>query len=106
MTEKAVCVRVDVAKNALDVAVSNLKETRQFDNDHQGITSAVHYIASLKPARIILEATGNYEMPLAATLQTSHQPGTALPGLVYAYLQDAGWPEPGGACRSRRPQWQ
>ena len=74
MTEEPVCVGVDVAKNTLDIAVSNLKETRQFNNDHQGITSAVHYISSLKTARIILEATGHYEMPLAASLQTSRLP--------------------------------
>jgi len=74
MTEEIVCVGVDVAKNTLDVAASNLNETRQFDNDHKGITSAVRYIASLKPAKIILEATGNYEMPLAVSLQTSRLP--------------------------------
>jgi transposase len=74
MTEEAVCVGVDVAKNTLDVAVSNSKETRQFENDHEGITSAVRYIAGLRPARIILEATGNYEMPLAAALQASRLP--------------------------------
>ena len=74
MTEEAVCVGVDVAKNTLDVAVSNSKETRQFNNDHQGITSAVHYISSLKPVRIILEATGHYEMPLAVSLHTSRLP--------------------------------
>jgi transposase len=74
MTEDAVCVGVDVAKNTLDVAVSNSKEARQFDNDHEGITSAVRYIAGLKPTRIILEATGYYEMPLAASLQASCLP--------------------------------
>ena len=74
MTEEAVCVGVDVAKNTLDIAISNSKETRQFNNDYQGITSAVHYISSLKPARIILEAPGHYEMPLAASLQTCHLP--------------------------------
>jgi len=74
MTEEPVCVGVDVAKSTLDVAVSNSKETRQFDNDHKGITSAVRYIAGLKPARIILEATGKYEMPLAASLQASRLP--------------------------------
>ena len=67
MTDKLVCVGVDVAKNTSDVAVSNLKKTRQFNNDHQGITSAVHYISSLKPAWIILKATGHYEIPLAAS---------------------------------------
>ena len=51
-----------------------MKETRQFNNDHQGITSAVHYISNLKPVKIILEATGNYEMPLAVSLQTSRLP--------------------------------
>jgi len=33
MTEEAVYVGVDVAKNILDLAVSNSKETRQFKND-------------------------------------------------------------------------
>jgi transposase len=74
MTEEAVGVGVDVAKNTLDVAVSNSKETRQFENDHEGITSAVRYIAGLRPARIILEATGHFEMPLAAALQASRLP--------------------------------
>jgi transposase len=74
MTEEEVCVGVDVAKSTLDVAVSNSKETRQFENDHEGITGAVRYIAGLKPAKIILEATGHYEMPLAAALQASRLP--------------------------------
>jgi len=74
MTEEPVCVGVDVAKSTLDVAVSHSKETRQFDNDYKGITSAVRYIAGLKPAKIILEATGHLEMPLAASLQASRLP--------------------------------
>ncbi|MBA7705588.1 IS110 family transposase ISGme8 [subsurface metagenome] len=74
MTEETVCVGVDIAKNTLDVADSNSKETRQFNNDHKGISSAVGYIAGLKPARIILEATGKYEMPLAAELQSKRLP--------------------------------
>jgi len=65
---------VDVAKNILDLAVNNSKETRQFRNDHKGITSAVCYIAGLKPAKIILEATGKYEIPLAAELQANRLP--------------------------------
>jgi len=72
--EEVVCVGVDIAKHILDVAVSNLNETRQFNNDDKGITSAVRYIAGLKTTRIILEATGNYEMPLAASLQSNCLP--------------------------------
>ena len=74
MTEETICVGVDVAKSTLDVAASNSKEARQFKNDHKGITSAVSYIASLKPAKIILEATGKYEIPLAAELQANRLP--------------------------------
>ncbi len=74
MTEEPVCIGVDIAKNTLEVAASNLNETRQFDNDHKGITGAVRYIASLKPVKIILEASGNYEAPLATALQANRLP--------------------------------
>ncbi len=74
MTREAVYVGVDVAKNSLDVAVSSSEGVRQFANNHEGVTNAVQYIAGLKPAGIILEATGNLEIPLAATLQAGRLP--------------------------------
>ncbi len=57
MIEEAVYVGVDVAKSALDVAVTDSGETWQLVNDDEGISQAVHYIASVKPAGIILEAS-------------------------------------------------
>ena len=74
MTKEAVYAGVDVAKDTLDIAVSNSQKVRQFANDHEGIMQAVHYISSLKPEGIILEATGNLEIPLAAELQTKCLP--------------------------------
>ena len=74
MTKEAVYVGVDVAKDTLDVADSGSRETRQFPNDHEGITQAIQHIASLQPTGIILEATGNLEMPLAAALQAECLP--------------------------------
>ena len=74
MIEEAVYVGVDVAKSALDVAVIDSGETRQFVNDDEGISQAVRYIASVKPAGIIIEATGNLEMPLAAALLADRLP--------------------------------
>ncbi len=74
MMEEAVCIGVDVAKSTLDMAVTNSEEARQFVNDDKGIGQAVSYIAGLKPAMIILEATGNLEMPLAAALQADRLP--------------------------------
>jgi len=74
MTEEEVCVGVDIAKDVLDIAVSNLSEVRQFNNDSKGITGAVRYIAGFKPTRIILESTGTYGMPLAASFQSKCLP--------------------------------
>ncbi len=74
MREEAVYIGVDVAKSTLDMAVTDSEEVRQFANDDKGIGQAVSYIAGLKPAMIILEATGNLEMPLAAALQADHLP--------------------------------
>jgi len=74
MIEEAVYVGVDVAKSALDVAVTDSREARQFANDDEGISQAVRYIVGVKPVGIILEATGNLEMPLAAALQAGRLP--------------------------------
>ena len=74
MTKETVCAGVDVAKNTLDVAVSSSEGIRQFANDHEGITNAVRYIAGLKTARIIVEATGGLEMPLVTALQADRLP--------------------------------
>ena len=74
MTEEAVCIGVDVAKSTLDVAVTDYEGARQFANDDKGISQAVSFIAGLKPVMIILEATGNLEMPLATALQADRLP--------------------------------
>ena len=74
MTEETVCIGVDIAKSTLDVAASNFKSTQQFANNDDGISRAVCFIADLKPAGIILEATGGLEMPLAAALQAACLP--------------------------------
>jgi transposase len=71
MAEEAISVGVDTAKRTLDVAYSNSKNTRQFENHHDGITRAIRFIVELKPSKIIAEVTGNYEMPLAAAQQAS-----------------------------------
>jgi len=67
-------VGVDIAKNTLDVAVSNSKKAQQFGNDDDGISCAVSYITGQKPTGIILEATGGLEIPLAAALQAACLP--------------------------------
>jgi transposase len=78
MKEEGVYVGVDVSKDTLDVAASSSGETFNFANDDEGIRQATQLIASLKPAGIILEATGNLEMPLAAVLQSECLPVTII----------------------------
>jgi transposase len=78
MKEEAVYVGVDVSRNTLDVADSHSREIRQFANNDEGIRQTTQYIASLCPAGIILEATGNLEMPLAAALQSELLPVTII----------------------------
>jgi len=63
---------VYVAKKTPDIADSIFKNMRQFENDPDGIASTIHYIPRLKPSKIIIEATGNNEMPLAAAVQANH----------------------------------
>ena len=58
MIEEAVYAGVDVARSALDVAVTESGEVWQFVNDDEGVSQAIHYIASVKPAGSILEANG------------------------------------------------
>jgi hypothetical protein len=61
-----------MANPSLDIAVGNLKKTRQFNNDHQGKPSAVHYNSSLKSAGIILEATSRLEIHPILVLSPYH----------------------------------
>jgi transposase len=78
MAEEAVSAGVVIAKRTQDVADSNSKNARQFENLHDGITSAIRFIVELKSSKIITEVTGNYEIPLAAALQASRLLGVIV----------------------------
>jgi len=58
------------------VAVGDSSKTRRFADDDADVRQAVVYIAGLRPAGIVLEATGRLEMSLAAALQVAG-PGLA-----------------------------
>ena len=62
MGEETVRIGVDIAKSAKDVAVTDSGEVRQLTNDDEGIGESVGYIGGLKPATIVLAATGSLEM--------------------------------------------
>jgi transposase len=55
---------IDVAKDTLEVFIrpDNIRES--FSNDEPGRTNIARLLASMKPALVILEASGGYEIPV------------------------------------------
>lgn len=67
-------IGIDVSKANLDVAVRPTDERWRCANDEAGIASLVKRVVLLSPARVILEATGGYEVPLACALAAAGLP--------------------------------
>ena len=75
MSDCAVAVGVDVAKERVDVDVMGAPfEAEQFANDAEGHTALVARLMPLNPGLIVLEATGGYEAALACALQAAGMP--------------------------------
>lgn len=78
------CVGIDVSKKHLDVAVchesadgrtdEDIREVGRFTNEASGIESLTDRLQGLEPKRIVLEATGGYERPVAAALAAAGLP--------------------------------
>src|SRR5207302_3721628 len=68
MSPQPLFVGIDVSKARLDTALRPDGRTFADPNDPDGIAALVTRLAALRPALIVLEATGGYEMPLAAAL--------------------------------------
>jgi len=61
-------VGIDVAKDALDVHVRPTGLAFRLTNDEAGFAALLARLQDLKPAAIVLEATGGYEIPVVAAL--------------------------------------
>ncbi|MCX6000482.1 MAG: transposase, partial [Chloroflexi bacterium] len=73
METTPVYVGIDVAKECLDIATTSEHATR-FAYDHKGMKEAVSLLKKLKPVLVVLEATGQLESALVATLQSDGLP--------------------------------
>jgi len=69
-----VFVGIDVAKDRLDVHVRPSGETFAVTRDGEGIATLVGRLGNLRPALIVLEATGGFETVVAAGLAASQLP--------------------------------
>jgi transposase len=67
-------VGIDVSKDHLDLHARPDGVATRYTNDPSGIASLLTRVAGLTPERIVLEATGGFEAPLAAALAGAGQP--------------------------------
>jgi transposase len=71
-------VGIDVSKASLDVAVEPTHVRWQVANDEAGIQQLVERLGQLHPERIVLEATGGYELSALAALGCAELPAVAV----------------------------
>ena len=67
---------IDVAKGHLDLAISQAETTsaERFANSPDGIDRLAECLSEAAPKRVVLEATGGYERPVAAALAAAGLP--------------------------------
>ena len=71
-------VGIDVCKAWLDVAVHEQEETFRAGNEDVGIANLVQRMKELKPALIVLEPTGGFEMLVVAELTHAGLPAVVV----------------------------
>ena len=76
--DQPVHVGIDVSKATLDVAIEPTHERWQVANDQRGIEQLVERLQHLRPERVVLEATGGYELPALAALGCAELPAVAV----------------------------
>lgn len=68
--EKQNYIGIDVAKDSMEVAVHESQEKWSFTNDETGIAKLITRMKKLKLSLIVMEATGGYEVAVAAELHS------------------------------------
>ena len=74
MTEVVLFVGMDVSKDFVDVAVGATDPVGSFPNDEAGRANLVELLRARNVTLIVMEATGGFELPLAAALATAELP--------------------------------
>ena len=74
MEQPTTYVRIDVAKDGVDIAVRPTGDSWHTPYDEAEVTLLVAKLQDLKPAGVVMEATGGLEVPLAAALAAASLP--------------------------------
>lgn len=67
-------IGIDVSKARLDIAIRPLGESESVSNDEAGIKALVKRLGEIRPALIVLEATGGIERQLTRALANAELP--------------------------------
>ena len=73
-----VFIGIDVSKGYCDVAVIPDGTRKRFTNDEEGQEAVAAFMLPLKPGRIVIEATGGYEMGVVRVLADNLLPVVAV----------------------------
>lgn len=74
MSSCSISIGIDVSKAHLDISGIPQQEVWTLSNDPQGHQQLVERLRTLRPVRIVLEASGGYEIAVAACLRIADLP--------------------------------
>jgi len=84
-------VGIDISKCHFDLYLLPEGKAARYTNDAEGITQCRQFLAEVRPERIVLEATGGYELALTLELQTAALPVIVVnPRRVREYARSQG----------------
>ena len=86
-----IVVGIDVAKQQVDVHVRPQGDAFRSATDEAGLTELIERLQELRPTLVVLEATGGYEVPVAAALGSAGLPVAVVnPRQVRDYARATG----------------
>jgi transposase len=74
MEQQGVVVGIDVSKAKLDTAFGSEEEVRTFSNDEPGISRLLERLGEIRPALVVMEASGGYETAAATAIAAAGWP--------------------------------
>lgn len=74
----ALFIGIDVSKASLDIAIEPSGQTLRFRQSSEGLASLVETLRAQRPALVVLEATGGYELPAVVAMSAAGLPVVVL----------------------------
>ncbi len=96
-------VGIDVSKAHLDVYVRPFGDSFRVGHDDAGFVTLIARVRPLSPAVVVLEATGGYQVTVAATLAGAVLPVAVEIVGVYRYCRSRVLGRPATPSRAERP---